>query len=166
MKARFEQARSSGESPENIEQQMKALVREESRRQIPPMVAKARSWWWGFRNFLIVGSLAFGLAIGLALWVEHRYAAPLCERYAAEHGLAYWGLDYPVLGKSSSTTSPSGTCLLLEASGRQRSVDLTRLEPNSVKALLASFALQMEVTMPVSFVLLALLAVGAAKLRR
>ncbi|HEX7605331.1 MAG TPA: hypothetical protein VF348_01385, partial [Usitatibacter sp.] len=83
MKSRMEQAQASGQSPEQIREQMAAFAREESRRQLPQTVAKVRSWWSGFRNFLIVGAIALALSIGLALVVEHRYAAPLCESYAA-----------------------------------------------------------------------------------
>jgi hypothetical protein len=125
------------------------------------MISGQRS---GFRRFLIVGALAFGLAAGLALFVERRYAAPLCERYAAEHGLVYTGLEYPVIGKSSSTTSPSGRCILVNAAGRGDTMSLTKLEPSGIIALLVSFALQIKFTVPASFVLIALMWVGFRKL--
>ena len=102
------------------------------------------------------------MATGLALFVERRYAAPLCERYAAERGLVYKGLDYPVIGKSSSTTSPSGRCILLNAAGRRDTVSLTTLEQSTIIALLVSFALQIEVTIPVAFVAIALIWVALA----
>ena len=135
IKSQLEQAAASGQSPEQIRQQARALMSEEVRRQIPEFAAKARSWWRGFRRFLIVGAFAFGLAIGLALLVEYRYAAPLCERYAAEHHLVYRSPYYPVIGKSSSTSSVSGKCILANAADRQSSIGLTKLEPNVAIAL-------------------------------
>jgi len=137
---------------------------EEARQHLLALGGQVRSWWSGFRRFLIVGALAFGLAAALALSIERRYAAPICERYAAEHGLVYNGLQYPVIGKSSSTTSPSGRCILLNAAGRRDTLSLTALEPNPIVALLVSFALQIEFTIPASFVLVALLWVGVRKL--
>jgi hypothetical protein len=164
MRARIEHARASGLSPEQIEEQMAAGARDEVRRQLPELTKQVGSWWSGFRRFLIVGALAFGLAAGLALLVERRYAAPLCERYAAAHGLVYKGLEYPVIGSSSSTTSPSGRCILVNASGRRDTLSLTALEPSTLIALLISLALQIKFTIPASFVLIALLWVGLRKL--
>lgn len=164
MRARIEQAEASGQSPEQIKEEAAAFAREEARRQLPALTGQVRSWWSGFRNFLIVGALALGVAIGLALLVERRYAAPLCERYAAGRGLVYKGLDYPVIGRSSSTTSASGSCILANAAGRRETVSLTKLEQSTIIALMVSFALQIEVTIPVAFVLIALLAVALGKL--
>lgn len=165
MKSRMEQAQASGQSPEEIRKLAGAFAREESRRQMPQIVSRARSWWSGFRNFLIVGALALVLAIGLALFVEHRYAAPLCERYGALHELTYKGLDYPVIGRSSSTTSASGSCMFDNRAGRRTTVSLNKLESNWAVALLVSFALQLSFTAPVAFVLVALVAVGIGKMR-
>lgn len=164
MRARIEQARASGLSPEQIEEQVAAGVREDVRRQLPALTRQVRSWWSGFRRFLIVGALSFGVATGLALLVERRYAAPLCERYAAERGLVYKGLDYPVIGNSSSTSSLSGRCILLNAAGRRDTVSLATLEQSAIVALLVSFALQIEFTIPVSFVAIALIWVALRKL--
>lgn len=127
---------------------------------------QARSWWFGFRNFLIVGGLALGLAMALALLVEHRYAAPLCRQYGAQRGLTYQGISYPVIGKSSSTTSSSGSCRFVAATGREDRVSLTRLEPNWAIQFAVSWALQLELTTAIFFVLIALLAVGIGRLRK
>jgi len=164
MKTRLEQAEARGQSPEQIREQATAYAREEARRQVPQVAAKARSWWFGFRNFLIVGALALGLAIGLALFVERYYASPLCEQYAAQHGLVYRGLDYPVIGQSSSTTS-SGNCILVDAAGHRNTIRLRNLEPNAALALLASFALQIDFTVPALFIVVALIAVAISRLR-
>ena len=45
--------------------------------------------------------------------VQKKHSVLLCEKYAAQHGLVYRGLDYPVIGKSSSTTS-SGSCIVVD----------------------------------------------------
>jgi len=137
-----DQAQVSGQSPE----------------QMPELTARVTAWWSGFRNFLIVGALAFGAAIGLAFLVEHQHLAALCERYGAQRGLAYQGADYPVIGSSSSTTSPGG-CISSDTAGRRATVSLYKLEPNAGIALLVSFALQIDFTIPAAFVLIALLAV-------
>jgi hypothetical protein len=139
-------------------------ARAQAREELAALAGQVRSWWSGFRRFLIVGALAFGLAAALALSVERRYAAPICERYAAARGLVYTGLEYPVIGRSSSTTSPSGRCILLNAAGHRDTVSLTKLEPSAIIALLVSFALQIEFTIPASFVLIALMWVGLRKL--
>jgi hypothetical protein len=164
MKTRIEQAQASGQTPEQIREQVLAHAREEARQQVPQVAAKARSWWTGFRNFLIIGAIAFGLAIGLALFVEHSYAAPLCEQYAAQHSLVYSGLDYPVIGSSSSTTS-SGSCIFVDAAGNRNTIEFRDLASNAALALLASFGLQIEITIPAFFILVALIAVGISKLR-
>jgi hypothetical protein len=127
-------------------------------------VAKARSCWVGFRNFLIVGAIALGLAIGLALFVEHSYASPLCEKYAGQHSLLYRGVDYPVVGNSSSTTS-SGSCIFDDAAGQRNTVRLRDLDPNAALSLLASFALQIDFTVPTFFIIVALIAVGMSRLK-
>jgi len=164
MKTRIEQAQSSGQSPEQIREEAEAYAHEKASQQAPKVAAKALSCWVGFRNFIIVGALAFGLAIGLALYVDHTYASPLCEKYAELHSLVYRGLEYPVIGESSSTTS-SGSCIFNDASGQRNTVDFRHLEPNVGIALLASFALQIDFTVPALFVVIALIAVGISKLR-
>ena len=164
MKTRLEQAQASGQSPEQIREMVLAHAREEARQQVPQVAVQARSWWAGIRNFLIIGAIAFGLAIGLALFVERSYAAPLCEQYAAQHSLVYNGLDYPVIGSSSSTTS-SGSCIFVDAAGNRNTIEFRELAPNAVLALLASFGLQIEITIPALFMLVALIAVGISKLR-
>jgi hypothetical protein len=164
MKTRVEQAQASGQSPEQIREQVRAYARAEARQQIPQIAARARSWWFGFRRFLIVGALALGLAIGLALFIDRYYASPLCQQYAAQHGLVYGGLDYPVIGRSSSTTS-SGSCIFVDAAGHRNTILLRNLEPNAALALLASFGLQIEITVPTLFIVVALMAVAISKLR-
>jgi hypothetical protein len=165
MKTRLEQAQANGESPEQIRKEFTAQVREEAGQQAPQIAAQARSWLIGFRNFLIVGALAFGLAIGLALLTERLYTTPLCEKYAASHGLAYRGLDYPVIGSSSSTTS-SGSCIFVNSAGHSNTIEFRDLAPNAIIALAASFALQIEITIPVLFVVIALIAVAIGRLRK
>jgi hypothetical protein len=160
MKRRMEEAQASGQSPEEIRKQLAALAREESRRQLPQTIARARSWWSGFRNFLIVGAIALGLSIGLALFVEHRYAAPLCVRYAALHELTYTGLNYPLISKGSAANSASGSCIFENHAGHRSTVSLGKLEASWAMGLLITFALQLEFTTPVAFVLVALIAVG------
>jgi hypothetical protein len=164
MKTRLEQAKANGESPEQIRKEFTASAREESRKQAPQLAAQARSWWNGVRNFLIIGTLSLGLAIGLALLTERTYTTPLCEKYAASHSLVYRGLDYPVIGSSSSTTS-SGSCIFADSSGHSNTIRFRDLAPNAFIALLASFALQIEITVPAFFILIALIAVGIGKLR-
>ena len=159
MKTRLEQARAGGQSPEQMQELVSSCVKEETGRQIPQVAARARAWWSGLRNFLIVGALALGVAIGLALFVEHHYAAPLCAQYAAQHGgLRYEGIDYPTVGRSSSTTSPP-RCMFVDPTGHRDTVSLDELQPNAIAALLTSFALQMSFVTPVAFILIALMAV-------
>jgi hypothetical protein len=55
-------------------------------------------------------------------------------------------------------TSPGG-CIFSDSAGRRRSVSLYKLEPNSLAALLVSFALQIDFVIPVAFILIALMAV-------
>jgi hypothetical protein len=164
MKTRIEQAQASGQSPEQIREQIIASAREEAPQQVQQIVAKTRSWWFGFRNFLIVGALALGLAISLALFVDNSYASPLCKQYAAQHNLVFRGLEYPVIGNSSSTTS-SGSCIFDDTAGNRNTIRFSKLEPNSALALLASFGLQIEITLPTSFIVIALIAVAISKLR-
>jgi hypothetical protein len=164
MQARIEQARANGESSEQIKEEVTAYARAEARQQAPQVVARARSWWSGFRNFLIVGALALGLAIGLALFVEHSYTAPFCEKYASQHSLVYSGFQYPTLGRSSSTSS-LGRCMFADAAGQSSTVDFSKVNSNAILALLVSFALQIEITIPVFFILVAMLAVAISRLR-
>lgn len=159
MKSRVEQARANGQSTEQIQQLISACAKEEQRRQLPVITSGLRSWWTGLRNFLIVGALAVGVFIGLALYIEQRYAAPRCEHYGAQHGLAYQGIDYPTIGRSSSTTS-TPRCKFVDTAGHRGSVALDKLESNAAIALLVSFALQIEFVVPVAFILIALMAVG------
>ena len=159
MKARLEQGQAAGQSPEQMRESVMSFAHEEGRRQIPHLTSQVRSWRSGLRNFLIVGAMAFGVAIGLALAAEHRYAAPLCERYGAGHGLTYQGVNYPSIGKSSSTTSPP-RCMFADAKGHPREISLDSLQPNPVIALLASFALQIDFIVPVAFIVIALIAVA------
>ena len=163
IKTRLEQAQASGQSPEQIREQALAYAHEEAQQQVPLVVARTRSWWAGLRKFLVVGALAFGLAIGLALFVDHAYVSPLCEQYAAQHSLVYRGLEYPVIGNSSSTTS-SGSCIFDDAAGNRSTIEFSDLEPNAALALLASFGLQIEITIPTLFIIVALIAVGISKL--
>ena len=65
-----------------------------------------------------------------------------------------------MIGRSSSTTSASGSCILLNAAGRRNTVSLATLERSTVIALLVSCALQIELTIPVAFALIALMAVA------
>jgi hypothetical protein len=163
MKTRLEQARAGGQSPEQIRAMASAYAKEEGRRQLPGAISRMRAWWTGLRNFLIVGALALGVAIGLALFVEHHYAAPLCEQYAAQHGgLRYEGIDYPTVGRSSSTTSPP-RCMFVDPTGHRDTVSLDELQPNAAIALLVSFALQIEFIVPVAFILIALMAVAVRR---
>jgi hypothetical protein len=145
---------------EQAREQMAAFAREEGRRQLPQTVARVRSWWSGFRNFLIVGAIASVLSIGLALVVEHRYAAPLCMRYAALHDLTYKGFNYPVIGKGSATNAASGSCIFDNHAGHRSTVSLGKTEASWAMDLLITFALQLELTTPVAFVLIALIAVA------
>ena len=158
MKKRVEEGQALGQSPEEIAAGAREFAREAARRRAPEVAAAARSWWVGFRRFLVIGTLAIALSAGLALYVEHRHAAPLCERYAAGHGLRYAGLGYPILGRSSSTSSSSGRCILVDTAGRSTTVSLSKLEPDAAVGLAASFALQLEFTIPALFVLIALAA--------
>jgi len=158
MKTRLEQAQQSGQSPEQIRAMASAYAKEEGRRQLPEATSRMRGWWTGLRNFLIIGALAVGVFIGLALFVEHRYAAPLCEHHGAQHGLTYQGIDYPSIGSSSTTSPPR--CIFLDAAGHRDTVSLDKLQPNAAIALLVSFALQIEFVVPVAFILIALMAVA------
>jgi hypothetical protein len=162
MKTRLEQARAGGQSPEQIRAMASAFAKEEGRRQLPEAMSRMRAWWTGLRNFLIVGALAVGVFIGLALFVEHRYAAPLCEHYGAQHGFTYHGIDYPTIGSSSSTTSPP-RCIFRDTAGHRDTVSLDKLQPNAAIALLVSFALQIEFIVPVAFILIALMAVAVRR---
>lgn len=164
MKQRMEDGRARGLSPEEAQADAREFARGEVRRRAPEVAAAARSWWVGLRRFLVIGALAVALSVGLALFVEHRYAAPLCERYAADHGQQYQGLNYPYLGRSSSTSSSSGRCILADAAGRRTTVSLRKLEPDFAADFAVSMALELEFTLPAFFVLLALAA--AAILRR
>jgi hypothetical protein len=123
MRARVEQAQRSGKSPEQVHDEMLEFARQQGRVRAPQLAANMRSWVRGFRNFLIVGALAVGLAIALALLIEHRYAAPLCEAYGAQHGLLYIELDYPTLGRGGSAAgNTSGDCIFSERpAGSRRS---------------------------------------------
>ena len=85
----------------------------------------------------------------------YRHAAPLCKAYGAEHHWTYQSLDYPNGGHSNN--AGSATCVFVDASGNDKYVSLTRLEPNWLTDLGVSFAFEMEFTLPLFFVLVALL---------
>lgn len=163
MKSRMEQAQASGQSPEEIRKLAAAFAREESQRQLPQIVARTRSWWSGFRTFVVVGAIALSLSIGFALFVEHRYAAPACERYATLHELAYKGFDYPLISKGSAANSSSGSCIFDDRAGRRSTVSFGKMGASWATGLLITFALQIAFTAPIAFVLVALI---AAALRR
>lgn len=165
MKRRMEQAQARGDSPEQIRAQASAYAHQVARERAPDTIAKGRSCWVGFRNFLIVGAIALGLAIGLLLLVDRSYVSPLCEKYAAQHSLVYRGVDYPYVGSSSSTTN-SGGCIFEDAAGQRNTITLRVLDPNGALSLLASFVLDVEFTVPTLFILVALIAVGLSRLVR
>ena len=165
MRARFEQAQRSGKSPTQVRDEMRELARRQGQARAPQLAAGLRSWVRGLRNLLIVGALALGLAITLALLVEHRYAAPLCEKYGAQHGLLYTALEYPTLGRGSSAAgNTSGDCVFRDAAGAKQTFSLGKLAPNFWTDLLMNAALEIELTFPISFVLIGL--VGALLFRR
>ncbi len=158
MQNRMKQAQQRGASPEEIQAAMRELVQQEEQVRAPQMIASLRSWLRGLRNAVIVGILAVSLAIGLALLVEQRYAAPLCKTYGAQHGLVYTGLDYPILGGSGGAGSnTSGECLFRDSAGQKQLYSLGALAPNFPTDFLMSAALQLELTIPVAFVVIALI---------
>jgi hypothetical protein len=159
MRARFEQAQRSGKSTAQIHDEIRELARQQGQARAPQLAAGLRSWLRGLRNLVIVGALALGLAVTLALLVEHRYAAPLCETYGAQHGLTYTALEYPTLGRGGSAASnTSGDCIFRDAAGAKRTLSLGKLAPNFLTDLLMSAGLEIELTFPVSFVLIGLIA--------
>ena len=155
MKARLEQARAEGQSPEQIQQLAMRLAHADAGRRTTQVVGQVRSWWSKFELFLMVGGMALALAMGMAMGVECRHAAPLCKAYGAEHHWTYQSLDYPNGGHSNN--AGSATCVFVDASGNDKYVSLTRLEPNWLTDLGVSFAFEMEFTLPLFFVLVALL---------
>ena len=163
MKTRVERAQASGQSPEEIRKQAAAFAREEMQRQLPRIAARTRSWWSGLRTFLVVGAIALGLSLGLAWFVEHGYAAPACERYAAVHELTYRGFNYPLMGRGSAANASSGSCIFDNRAGRRSTVSFGKVGAGWATVLLITFALEIELTVPVAFVLVALI---VAALRR
>jgi len=155
MKARLEQARADGQSPEQMQQLAMALGHKEAARRAPQVVAQVRSWWSGFRLFLKVGALACVLAIGLAWLIEHRHAAPLCELYATEHRLSYRQLNYTNGGHG--TNAGSARCVFADPSGREKSISLAKLEPNFAIDMMVSVGLEIEFTLPAFFLIVALI---------
>ena len=155
LKARLEQARSEGQSPEQMQQLAMTLASADAGRRATQVVGRLAAWWSGFKLFLVVGAVACAFAVGLALGVEYRHAAPLCETYAAAHHWTYQSLNYPNGGHSNN--AGSATCVFVDASGNDKYVSLTRLEPNWLTDLGVSFAFEMEFTLPLFFVLVALL---------
>lgn len=155
MKARLAQAQSEGQSPEQMQLLAMTLASANAGRRATQVVGHLAAWWSGFKLFLMVGAVACALAVGLALGVEYRHAAPLCETYAAAHHWTYQSLNYPNGGHSRN--AGSATCVFADASGNDEYVSLTRLEPNWLTDLGVSFAFEMEFTLPLFFVLVALL---------
>jgi hypothetical protein len=160
MKKRVEEAQASGQSTEQIREQIASSARAESRKRAPQTAAQARSWWVGVRNFLLIGAVALGLAVGLALLVDRSYASPLCAKYAAQKNLVFQGLDYPQLGSNSSTSSPS-RCIFSNAT----TVAIGKLDPNFIVSTLADFAMTIEITVPAFFIGVALLVVVITRKR-
>lgn len=157
LKARLEQAQADGQSPEQMQQMAMSLAGAEGGRQAIKAVGQLRSWWSGFKLFLMVGGLAVVLSVGLALAVEYRHAAPLCKAYGAEHHWTYQSLDLDYPDGGHSTNAGSATCVFADASGNDKYVSLAKLEPNWLTDLGVSFAFEMEFTLPLFFVLVALL---------
>ncbi len=155
LKARLAQAQSEGQSPEQMQQLAMALASADAGRRATQVVGQVSAWWSGFKLLVVVGGLALALAVGLALGVEYRHAAPLCQTYGAQHHWTYQSLDYPNGGHSRN--AGSATCVFADASGNRNYVSLTRLEPNWLTDLGVSFAFEMEFTLPLFFVLVALL---------
>jgi hypothetical protein len=164
LKARLEQAQADRQSPEQMQQMAMSLAGAEGGRQAIKAVGQLRSWWSGFKLFVMVGGLAVAMAMGLALAVEYRHAAPLCKAYGAEHHWAYQNLNYPYGGHSS--TSGSATCVFTDASGNDKHVSLAKLEPNWLTDLGVSFAFEIEFTTPLFFVLAALLLAALKRLQK
>ena len=164
MRTRLEQTRADGQSPEDIRQLARELGRAEAGQRATGVVKQVGSWWSGFRTFLMVGAVACVLAIGLAWMVEHRYAAPLCDAYATEHRLSYRHLNYPSGGHSTNAGSPR--CVFADPSGREQSISLAKLVPNFAIDLMVSIALAIEFSIPVFFVLVALIFDAMKRLTR
>ena len=163
MKTRIEQAQASGQSPKQMREQTAVYARDEIHQQIPQLVSQARSWWSGFKRYLMVSAVALGLAVSLAWLVEHRHAAPLCELYAKEHHLNYGQLAYPSFGHSS--TSGSATCNFFDASGHKKLISLAKLEPNLAIDLMVSLALGLGFTFPALFLIIALISGAIERLK-
>jgi hypothetical protein len=164
LKARLEQARAEGQSPEQMQQLAMTMAHADAGRRATQVVGQVRSWWSGFKLFLMVGGLALALAMSLALGVEYRHAAPLCKSYGAEHHWAYQSLNYPNGGHSSN--AGSARCVFTNASGSHEYVSLTKLEPNWLTDLGVSFAFEIEFTLPLFFVLIALLFAALKRLQK
>ncbi len=79
LKARLAQAKTEGQSPEQMQQLAMALASADAGRRATQVVGQVGAWWSGFKLFLLVCALAVVLAGGLALAVEYRHAAPLCR---------------------------------------------------------------------------------------
>jgi len=133
-------------------------------RTVPPdvqkLVANARSARGGFFRFLIVGAFALALAAALAWYVENRVAIPVCLAHGQSLDYTLQEYRYPAGGGNNYTS----TCVFKDAKGQERRVGFSRIAPSGFTEALVNVALELEVTVPVFFVLIALIIAAAGRL--
>ena len=168
IRARMEAARARGESPDQIQEEMRSVAHRRVREQAPIIATRVSAWWRGLRNFLIIGALALGCSVALALFVEHSYAAPSCREYALLHNLRYTSFDYPPLlsDRGRGGYASSGDCQFLDAAGRRQEVSFAKAAHSTPVELLVAFALQIDLTTTLWFLAIALIAAMFAKRSR
>jgi len=164
----MEAARARGESPDQIHEEMRSFAHRHVREQAPIVATKVSAWWRGLRNFLIIGALALGCSVALALFVEHSYTAPSCREYALLHNFRYTGFDYPPLlsNRGGGSHAASGDCQFLDAAGRRQEISFAKTARSTPVELLVTFALQIDLTTTLSFLAIALIAALFARRSR
>ena len=108
------------------------------------------------RNLVIVGLLALGFSLTLAIFAEGNYARPHCATYATAHQLTYAGLEYPSAPIGVPGRRPA-TCLFVSAARGVVTVPFASVAPSESAAILVDLATTTLLTTPV---LLALFVFG------
>lgn len=111
--------------------------------QPPPTLSRLER----VRNLFIVGALALGFSLTLAIFAEGNYARPKCATYAAAHQLTYAGLEYPSAPIGVPGRRPA-RCLLLDTNRRLVTVPFGDVAPHRMSAVLVDLATTPLLTTP------------------
>ncbi len=105
------------------------------------------------RNLGLVGLLALGFSLTLAIFAEGNFGRPHCAAYATARQLTYAGMQYPSAPIGVPGRRPA-TCLLLDAERAVVTVPFADVAPHRLATVLVDIATTPLITTPLLFAVL------------